>query len=288
MSIEVSDITWLHVEASTRCNAWCPACPRTLDGHTLRPGFTPQDLDLDRFLKVLDTFPNLETIQLCGNDGDPIAHNNINELIAIIVDRGLKIQLHTNGGLKSAQWWNQLGLQISSVPHTVWFGIDGIGPTHEIYRQGTSYDKVIENAQAFINAGGEAIWQFIPFKHNEHQIMDAIKTSQALGFRDFKLVKSFRETRTQARHWRTGESFTLEPADVYHKILFVPQKGFVTRRECMHLSIPSVYLGANGRLSHCCYFHPIVNFDTAAEVLDRLVTDNFNAPKSICLTNCDR
>ena len=36
------------------------------------------------------------------------------------------------------------------------------------------------------------IWQFIPFKHNQHQILAAGQLSKDLGFDEFKLLQSDR------------------------------------------------------------------------------------------------
>mgnify|MGYP003335187616 CR=1 FL=1 len=33
-----ADIKWAHVELSTKCNAWCPACPRNKNGFGLIDG----------------------------------------------------------------------------------------------------------------------------------------------------------------------------------------------------------------------------------------------------------
>ena len=40
----------------------------------------------------------------------------------------------------------------------------------------------MENAQAFINAGGRARWDYIAFAHNEHQIDEARQLAEDMGF----------------------------------------------------------------------------------------------------------
>ena len=67
--------------------------------------------------------------------------------------------------------------------------IDGLEDTHSYYRQGTNWKKIINNAKSFISSGGRAVWQFIPFAHNEHQIKSCIRLSQQLGFKEFKTAK---------------------------------------------------------------------------------------------------
>jgi len=282
--VNFSDVKWLHVEASTRCNAWCPACPRNINGYGLRPGLVEQDIDLAVFQTVLEQFPNLATVQFCGNDGEPAAHRDFFDLVSLTKQYVSNIQIHTNGGLRNEQWWRDLASLLDGTDHSVWFGIDGIGDTHEIYRQGTEYDRVLANALAFIDQGGSATWQFIPFQHNQHQLKECIKLSQRFGFKDFKVVKSFRERRAQARHWRSGDSFILEPADVYKRMFFKPKTGEVSADNCMHQSIPSVYVSANGQMSVCCYYSD-QQYSTAETLLSSHTID-LTKPTAICQRAC--
>jgi len=72
------------------------------------------------------------------------------------------------------------------------FGIDGLEDTNHIYRRGTVFSVVIKNAKAFIQAGGRAQWDFIVFKHNEHQVEKARKLSKELGFETFQIKRTSR------------------------------------------------------------------------------------------------
>lgn len=284
--IDFADIKWLHVEASTLCNAWCPACPRNNKGYGLSNEFVEENLSIDIFQKTVEQLPNLECIQFCGSYGDPVACNHLNQLIDIAKAHSKKIQIHTNGSLRSAQWWHELATQLSNINHDVWFGIDGIGDIHEIYRQATSYEKVIENARAFIDAGGTATWQFIPFKHNEHQITDCIKLSQQYKFSKFKLVQSYRNI-TDVQHWKTGESFRLENSELYQTMFFKPKQGILKKENCIHLTQPGIYLSASGKISPCCYFANHKWFDNIEEMFYNIDIENtLDTPDTVCLANC--
>jgi hypothetical protein len=50
----------------------------------------------------------------------------------------------------------------------------------------------MENAQAFIAAGGRARWDYIVFAHNEHQVEAAEALSKDMGFERFQYKKSAR------------------------------------------------------------------------------------------------
>jgi sulfatase maturation enzyme AslB (radical SAM superfamily) len=286
--MRIEDIKWLHVESSSKCNAWCPACPRNKHGYGISEGLVEQDLDAEIFKEHLSKLNKLTAIQFCGNFGDPIAGHNFLELVSIAKRHTNKIQIHTNGSLRSETWWLELANLLSDIEHDVWFGIDGLSGVHEIYRQGTDYNKIIKNATAFVNNGGYATWQFIPYDHNEHQLKDCIRESQRLGFKKFKLAKLYR-IQQPARNYKTGEEYQLLPPKEFQHLLQIMQQPNssiqVKIENCMHNSIPSIYLDASGKLSYCCFLANTKNpekFDSIQELLYNTV----DLTRHDCLLTC--
>lgn len=280
-------ICWLHVEPTSKCNAHCPSCPRNNNGYGVKSELTLQDLSLDKLANAFEEFPNIKFVQFCGNYGDPIAAKNILEQIEFVIKQNVsRIQIHTNGSLKTADWWKNLAKILSTVNEAyVEFAIDGIEDVHEIYRQGTSYNKVIENATAFIAAKGVAYWQFIPFKHNQHQIKDCIRLSQQLGFKRFNFVKNARYSEINF-HYKTGKSIDIQPWDYDEKFnkLVKQNKNTVLYENCMHLAYPSVYISAAGKIFPCCYLDSVGSakydsYDIESEILSKSF-------RKQCLSNC--
>lgn len=226
---------WIHVELTTRCNAKCPACPRTVKTPEI------QDLTLERLKEVVTQYKPT-VVQLCGNLGDPVVAPNFDAFIDYLVKTVDKIQIHTNGSIRTPEWWLHLASKLKDVKHDVWFALDGLKGVHEMYRIGTDFNKVIENAQAFIDGGGTAVWQFIPFAHNEHQLKDCIRQSQAMGFKNFKLIKNARH-RDSATAWSLDSKFNRMALD----------KDQVEPKNCLHLAEPSIFLSAAGKITPCCY-----------------------------------
>jgi len=93
----------------------------------------------------------------------------------------LWLYIHTNGGVHNTDWWEELAHIINGYGK-IDFGIDGLEDTNHLYRQGVNFGQAIDNAQAFIRAGGKAQWNFIVFKHNEHQLRTASILSKIIGF----------------------------------------------------------------------------------------------------------
>ncbi len=244
-------ILWLHAEITTKCNAHCPACARNNNGFGLREGLVLLDLSPVRFKEILDILPNLQTVQLCGTYGDPISAKYIDQIINLIVQRKLELRIHTNGSLKTKNWWQKLATKLAGTKHSVIFGIDGLEKVHEIYRQGTNFNKIIENAKSFISAGGNAEWQFLLFEHNKHQVKDCIRLSQQLGFKKFIPMKSIRIP-TPAYHYKTGKPYEIKAENSFYE-KFNNGTKIVTSEDCMHLNLQSIYINANGMITPCCY-----------------------------------
>lgn len=283
--MDPSTVKWLQVENTSKCNAWCPGCDRNQQGYGLSPGLIVQDLDTNRFAEILQQLPNLQTIQFCGTYGDFAAASNVLEHIELALKHSKKIQIHTHGGIRNANWWRNLANMLKPVEHDVWFGIDGLKGVHEIYRQGTDFNKTIENASAFIQAGGYATWQFIPWAHNEHQIKDCMRESQRLGFKRFKFVFGVRRG-PNAYHYRTGQPFELKywsKSQETNHLNF--EKTQIKTSDCAHLRENSIYVNANGTVSACCFLNLKRSCNNLNELPD-FYTELTTKPSLACIKTC--
>jgi hypothetical protein len=97
----------------------------------------------------------------------------------------LWLYIHTNGGAHDIEYWTELAEIIGGYGQ-VDFNIDGLEDTNYLYRRNTDFNKIINNATAYIKAGGRAVWNYIIFEHNQHQVNQAQQLSVSLGFQDFK------------------------------------------------------------------------------------------------------
>lgn len=122
--------------------------------------------------------------------GDPLTTPDLIPIIKYFKEcnQNTVIKIHTNGSLRSREMWTTLAYALGD-NDTVVFSIDGLEDTNHIYRRGTNWQKIMNNSKAFISAGGNAIWEFLKFKHNEHQIDEAKNRASARGFTEF-VVKS--------------------------------------------------------------------------------------------------
>ena len=59
-----------------------------------------------------------------------------------------------------------------------------------MYRVNSNFKTIMKNAKAFINAGGNARWDYLIFDHNEHQIDEAKVLAKKLGFSEIIFKKT--------------------------------------------------------------------------------------------------
>src|SRR5215469_13220349 len=80
----------VYIEPTNRCNELCQTCPRTF--FTREP---EADLDLERFLGILDQFPGVERVVLHGV-GEPLLAPDLPAMVAEANRRGARVLFNTN------------------------------------------------------------------------------------------------------------------------------------------------------------------------------------------------
>lgn len=189
-----ADIRHIHIEPTTRCNAECPMCARNSRGKTAS-NLRLTELSLADVKAILPTdfLAQIEGFDACGAYGDPAAAVELVEIVEYVraASPDCHITVYSNGSLRKPVWWERLARALGE-PAEVVFAIDGIGAINAIHRRGVRFEQVMDNAKAYIAAGGSARWEFLAFRHNEHQIEEARALSEEMGFAQFSLKKSGR------------------------------------------------------------------------------------------------
>lgn len=192
MNDYLSEPKKLQFELSSMCNALCLGCVRTDTSTFNNKKFTIPDkqyITFDVFKKILHApeFSSVTELEFCGTIDDPLMHPHFLEFVEYASTvKSYNVLIHTNASLRSTEYWTALAAALRKHDkHVVKFNIDGLEDTNHIYRQNTKWSKIMENAQAFIDAGGNAYWQFLIFPWNQHQVDTAKKLSQQMGFNLF-------------------------------------------------------------------------------------------------------
>jgi MoaA/NifB/PqqE/SkfB family radical SAM enzyme len=228
----------VHLEPTTNCNAACPQCLRT------RTEFEPNELSLEdvKLLFTPDVLMQLEKIYMCGNYGDPASARQTLEMYEyfISVNTNLTLGMNTNGGIRFPDWWTRLAKVMNKPNDYVVFSIDGLEDTNHLYRRNVRWSKVMDNAKAFIDAGGSAHWDMLVFEHNKHQVDEAHKLAKDMGFNWFRAKVSRR--------------FNRFPVDgISQPIEFNDTKVLEGHIECSAMKENSIFVDASGKVFPCCW-----------------------------------
>ena len=229
---QIGDITDLDLECTTFCNLACPECNRTTDEEVISSILNTTHITLENcrdWFKSTE-LTSLTDIRFCGAIDEALMNPELTDILDFFKDEFKKLKfvdIRTNGSVRSTKWWSNLVNHLTP-KHVVIFGIDGLEDTLHIYRVGADYQKVINNAKAFIDAGGIASWQFIEFEHNKHQVDEARQLAKEIGFKEFRIVSSSRPTQSEnLEHIRKD--------DIVSKVTEVP-----TRTEVVPLTKQAV------------------------------------------------
>lgn len=137
----------------------------------------------------------LDTIKFCGSHGDPSMNPHLLEIMRYLnqENENLLIQVYTNGGARESQFWEELGQEFHKNKNPlsrIVFSIDGLEDTNHLYRRNVNWDKLMSNIKHFI-IFGRGTWEFLVFKHNEHQVEQARKLAFSLGFNHFEVKRPY-------------------------------------------------------------------------------------------------
>ena len=297
----------LHIELSSRCNASCPVCSRNFCGGPVVPDLELTELSLEDIKRMVpvEIAQNLVGINYCGNVGDPGMAPDLLPIMQYFSEHSDKViqQVRTNGGMRNPEFWTSMGEffveqqkratknwanHLFNQPGVV-FSVDGLEDTNHIYRRGVKWEKLYRNMKAYSDTGAKAIWEWLLFEHNQHQVEEAQAMAKELGFIfSMKNPLGFGEYEDSARpinvYDKVGNyEYSIWPANVKNKTE-TPELGFKvdfdkeSLRNIKNKSIPiinefgrslekdsvscksiehpehgEVYISANGYMLPCCF-----------------------------------
>tara|TARA_R110001592_G_scaffold115794_1_gene316456 strand:+ start:110 stop:955 length:846 start_codon:yes stop_codon:yes gene_type:complete len=202
------------------------------------------DLSLDDYKKhVNQHLEYLEKVFFCGTVGDPCADKNLLEKIRWIktINSNIVVGINTNGSIRNPKWWTDCAKLLTGIYDYVVFSIDGLEDTNHIYRVGVQFKKIMENAQAYIDAGASAHWDMLVFDHNKHQVEQCKQLAEDMGFTWFRSKETDRWDQYQFDH--------LKPAKEINEVDYQS----IDRIHCERNIEESTYVDYKGQEFPCCH-----------------------------------
>lgn len=305
--LKIADIRQVQIELTTRCNARCPMCMRNYRGMEYNSGYPITELTLDNIKQILPTsFLKQLTrgVSFNGNLGDFGLARDAREIVHYLADLAVPVYINSNGSMRSPEWWASLARPRVQIG----FALDGLADTHSLYRLDTDWNRVIENATAFIRAGGHAIWRFVPFDHNRHQEDECRLLAKELGFVYFENIDEGRNrgpvfTRAGEFSHHLGKPYDLGTPDIKpllesHLTWFDPATIRIEKDRqpldivCKHKRLEEIYITADGHAFPCCFlgFYPATMTHPGNKQLLPLIHENdlFKYDLAHCIEWFDR
>lgn len=274
---KIDNIRDIHLEITQKCQAACPMCDRNQNGGDLNPHINLDELSLDDCKKIFTPsfISQLDSLNMCGNLGDPIIASDTLEVFDYLRQHNNKIWLgmNTNAGARDNDWWRDLA-KVFGDRGTVTFSVDGLQDTNHLYRQNVKWDKVENSMDAFISSGGSAKWDFLVFEHNQHQVEQAEKLSKQKGFKKFVAKKTGRFVTTTSEAKQSHQAINpkgqpttnlQKPDEKYQNKALQIQKSIiekygsmdeyydVTPVVCKVTKNNSLFISAEGLALPCCW-----------------------------------
>ena len=293
-----SELKQIHLEITNNCQASCPMCNRNINGGLENPLIKIRNWTFDEFVAIMtpEVLNQINSYYFCGNFGDPILNNDLIKMCSWskVTAPAIRVTIHTNGGARNPDWWRSLA-EVLPKDHKVVFALDGLEDTHHLYRVGTKYETVIENARAFIDAGGKAEWVFIKFKHNEHQVTEAEKRSADLGVESFILKNSSRfilEPKVKVVDRQGKIMHYIEPPtetvmkfidkDTINAYKQIVEKSTIS---CKSQNDKEIYIDAYGDVFPCCWLASVpysyIAPDEAFEIRNEMLRQHYELVTSL-------
>lgn len=239
----------MEIEPTTSCNLRCPQCPSGLREFTRNTGM----LDLALYKKIIDEIHSDLVWLILYFQGEPF----LNKQFLEFVKYASKKNIYTATSSNAHYFTDEMArATVESGLDRLIISIDGTTQdTYGKYRIGGKIEKVIEGTERLLKwkkqlgkTTPHIIWQFIAFRHNEHQIPEIKKLAKQTGVDELGIKTA------QIYDYQTSDEFIPENDELarYKKT----EEGYVIKNkllnQCWRMWRGSV-ITWDGLVVPCCF-----------------------------------
>ncbi len=206
----------VHLETNNICNIKCIHCPQS-DLSKL-PDYKPQSMGFEIFKKITDEVAENDSILRLTNDGEPLIHKNMVDMVEHVYDKKVRIfTFNTNGLLLEGKILDSI-LKLSNTLVSIEVSLDAFyKKTYEKIRVGSDYNRVLRNIFDFVYSRDkkkldnikivtsiidqpEAIEEMDIFKEFWSQVVDDVIIRKYVSTKDLLEMKN-QEYDTNIERW---------------------------------------------------------------------------------------
>lgn len=230
----------LFLDPILACQLHCPFC-----GLGER---TKAHIDFDGFEEIMHQLGRACIKLNLYNWGEPTLNKDLPRMIAHATDKyNIKVKISSNFNLENDEYWREI---VRAGLRELVVSLDGASEeTYKIYRVGGSFDRVIHNIKVVQDEKKRlktkfplVYWQFLVFKHNEHEIEKAREMAKELLMDGFHLVSPTMRESEKAEWSSTLPEYSKQVCNQ------------LDDTDCPMCDWPwtSMTINANGSVSACC------------------------------------
>ncbi|MCX5796143.1 MAG: radical SAM protein [Elusimicrobia bacterium] len=183
---------WLTLDPSNLCQLHCPFCPTGANRGVRDKAVMPWE----RFEEVMAALgPCLIHMDIM-NWGESLLNKRLPDMIALAKRHDIEVKLDANFNDVSE---DAIAALILSGLDVLSLSVDGLSPeTYGRYRAGGDFEKVLRNLRCLVQKRAELkrknpwiIWQFLVFRHNEHEAGRVEEFARGCGADQASLVAPY-------------------------------------------------------------------------------------------------
>ena len=266
----------IDVEPTIRCNLRCPMCQRTYWNRKAN------DLDLNGFKTIVNSFPNLKALKLQGM-GEPFLNNAVFDMIEFAKNRDVEVSIYSNATLFGHQEILE-GIASSNLD-LLRISIDsGVKSSYEAIRRGAVFEDTVNNVRLLVQENKRVkrieFWSVL-MKPNAEGIHHLVDLAQQCGVHTVNLqlilnTFSYKDAigETIARMEIPSDETTvslLQTGKEYARragvnLEYAYSKAYSPSRRC-HWSFDKAFISVEGYVVPCCTIADptIMNFGNVFE-----------------------
>ena len=243
------------IDACNVCNLRCPLCPT---GNTTIARKQAM-LSLEQYKELFDKIKEYALVVSLYNHGEPL----LNPDVFSIIEHTHRSRVGTN--ISSNFNWPQpveINDFIRSGLDYVTVSLDGVTQdSYQQYRVRGDIGEVFDNLKRLLSAK-KALrsktpfveWQFIVFKHNEHEVDDARKLASELGVDLVRFISPGVPPEDMHNLELQEKWMPRNPSYWERNPKLVEERGHVFDQPCFYL-YRSMFIYPGGGVTPCCFAH---------------------------------
>lgn len=238
------------------CNLRCPLC----DTGRMALKRPQRMLTFEEFKPL---FAKIEpyALEVClYNWGEPLLNKDVFRVIEHVTAHNVGTNLSTNFSLTFTD--QQLEALVRSGLEYLIVSLDGASQdVYEIYRRRGKFERVISNVQRLIEIRRQlgsqtplVEWQFIVFKHNEHQQDLAREMAGKIGFDRLRFTSPAMPYVDMFNMEVAAQFMPVNPDFWQYNPALIQNKDYIDEQVC-HYLYRTAAINPDGGVTPCCFLH---------------------------------